>query len=295
MRVAIAGATGLIGRALDDSLRASGARVLRVTRSPTGADDVAWEPNAGRIDAARLEGVDAVVNFAGENVGARWTEERKRRIRDSRVNGTALIARTIAALARPPRVLVNGSAIGIYGDRGDEVLDETSAPGDDFLARVAVDWEGAAEPARAAGIRVAFARSGLVLAAHGGVLERMLLPFRLGVGGKLGSGRQWMSWITLDDEVRAVRLMLERDDVSGPLDLTTPNPVTAEEFAHTLARVLHRPAFFPVPRFALEALFGEMADGALLASQRAMPRALLALGFEFAHPRLDGALRAIVG
>lgn len=295
IRVAIAGATGLIGAALATALRGAGARVLRVTRRASTPDDVQWDPTAGRIDAAKLDGVDAVVNLAGETIGVRWTEERKRRIRDSRVVGTALLARTLAGLATPPRVLVSGSAVGIYGNRGDEVLDETSAPGDDFLARVGVEWEAAADPARAAGIRVVHTRTGLVLAAHGGALEPMLRQFKLGVGGKLGSGEQWMSWISLDDEVRAISFAIRSEEVSGPLNVVAPNPVTGADFARTLARVLGRPSLFSVPRFALEALFGEMADVALLASQRALPRRLLGFGFEFQHPTLEQALRDLLG
>lgn len=292
---AIAGATGLIGSALADSLRRDGWRVVRLTRRAVAADDVAWDPANGRIDAARLAGVDVVVNLAGESIDQRWTAERKRRIRDSRVRGTTLLAREIAALTPRPRVLINASAVGYYGDRGDELLDERSAPGSDFLARVCVEWEGATAPASAAGIRVVCTRTGLVLAAHGGALDRMLLPFRLGLGGRVGSGQQWMSWISLDDQVRAIRFAIDRDELSGPLDLTSPTPVRNEEFTRVLGEVLGRPTLLTVPAFAFELMFGEMGRALLLGGQRALPSRLLAAGFSFAHPSLTEALRAVLG
>lgn len=290
---AITGATGFVGSALAESLRRDGWRVLRLTRRPPASpDDVPWDPEAGKLDASPLAGTDVVVNLAGEPLDQRWTAERKRRIRDSRVRGTTLLARALAELQPRPRVLVNGSAVGYYGDCGEEMLDERSPAGTDFLARVCVEWEGATAPARDAGIRVVCARSGLVLDAHGGALQRMLLPFRLGIGGRLGSGQQWVSWISLADAVRAIRFAIDRDDLSGPVDLTAPTPVRNAELTEALGRVLERPTFMMVPVFGLDLLFGEMARATVLASQRAMPRRLVEHGFAFAHPTVDEALRA---
>lgn len=292
---AITGATGLVGSALADSLRRDGWRVLRLTRrSPASPEDVSWDPEAGKLDASHLAGADVVVNLAGEPLDQRWTDERKRRIRDSRVRGTTLLARAIGELQPRPSVLVNGSAVGYYGSRGDEVLDERSTAGADFLARVCVEWEGATAPARDAGIRVVCTRSGLVLAAHGGALHRMLLPFRLGIGGRLGSGEQWVSWISLADQVRAIRFAIDREDLSGPVDLTAPTPVHNSELTEALGRVLDRPTFMTVPAFGLELLFGEMARATVLASQRVLPRRLLELGFTFEHPTVEEALRAVL-
>ena len=288
----VAGASGLIGRALVDALRADGWRVVRLTRRPSTGDDAAWDPDGGTIDAARLAGADVVVNLAGEPIGERWTGDRKRRIRDSRVRGTTILARAIAELPTKPRVLVNGSAIGYYGDRGDELLDEQSVAGEDFLARVCAEWEGATAPASDAGIRVVRARSGVVLAKTGGALERMLLPFRLGLGGKLGSGQQWLSWISLADEVRALRFAIDDDGLAGPVDLCGPAPVRNVELTEALGRVLERPTLLAVPTFALELMFGEMARATLLASQRAVPTRLTERGFAFTHATVDAALRA---
>jgi uncharacterized protein len=295
-RVAVTGATGLIGSALVETLRREGMTVHRVTRSPAeaGGNDIVWQPRDGRIDTGALEGVAAVVHLAGENVGERWTAEKKRRIRESRIDGTGLLARALAGLERPPAVLVSASAVGIYGDRGDEVLDESSATGDGFLAEVGRAWEAATEPAARAGIRVVHARFGVVLSPRGGALNRMLLPFRIGVGGRLGSGRQWMSWISLPDAVRAVRFALDEAAVSGPINVTAPNPATNEEFTRALGRALGRPTLFPAPAMALRLAFGEMADEALLASQRAVPRRLQQADFAFEHPDLDAALDAVL-
>jgi uncharacterized protein (TIGR01777 family) len=292
-RIAITGATGLVGSALVDSFRADGHRVSRVVRRPPppGTDDIHWDPATGAIHPEALEGFDAVVHLAGASISERWTEEHKRAIRDSRRQGTTLIARTIAALRRKPRVLVSASAVGYYGDGGDAVLDEASPAGGGFLGEVAQEWERAAEPAAQAGVRVVNTRFGLVLTPKGGILARLLTPFQLGVGGKVGSGQQWTSWIALDDLVAAVRFVLAADALRGPVNLTSPNPVTNEEFTHTLARVLHRPSLIPVPGFALRMVFGEMADELLLAGQRVVPRKLQAAGFQFRHPELEEALR----
>ena len=298
MQVAITGASGLIGRALAGSLRADGHRVLLLVRRPSDDEGaVRWDPAGGTIDAAALEGIDAVVHLAGAGVGdKRWSEARKREIHDSRTLGTGLLTRTLAGLDRPPAVLVSGSAIGFYGSRGDDVLTEVSAPGDDFLAGLVAEWEGAAAPAVEAGIRTVWLRSGLVLAGHGGILPRMALPFRFFVGGRLGSGRQWMSWVTLEDEVGAIRFLIDRDDLSGPVNVVAPEPVTNAEMAHALGATLHRPAAIPVPAFAPRLLLGrEMADGLLFASQRVRPDVLMAAGYGYAHTEVTAALRAVLG
>ncbi|HEX2095486.1 MAG TPA: TIGR01777 family oxidoreductase [Longimicrobiaceae bacterium] len=296
-RVAVTGSTGLIGTALVPALPADGYRVVRLVRSrpEPGGGEVAWDPAAGTIDTAGLEGVDAVIHLAGENVGRRWTAERRRRIRDSRARGTRLLAEALAGLARPPRVLVSASAIGYYGDRGDELLDEGTASGAGFLAEVVREWEASADPARERGIRVVHPRFGVVLTPQGGALQRILPPFRLGVGGRVGSGRQWMSWLTLDDVVEAVRFLLRTEGLSGPVNVAAPHPVTNEEFTRTLGRVLGRPTLFPVPAAALRLALGQMAEETVLASQRVVPRKLLDAGFAFRHPELEGALRAVLG
>lgn len=294
LRVAVTGSSGLIGTELCRRLEAEGHAVLRlVRRTPRGEGEAHWDPAAGVIDAAALEGLDAVVGLAGENVGARWTTERRRRIRASRVDATLLLGETLAGLARPPRVFVSASAVGYYGIRGDERLDESSPPGTDFLAQVVRDWEAAADPAASAGIRVVHPRIGVVLAADGGVLARMLPPFRLGLGGRMGSGRQWMSWIALDDLVDVLLRALRDDALAGPVNAVA-GAATNAEFTATLGRVLRRPTVTVVPAFALRAAFGEMAEDTILASQRVEARRLAALGHQFRHPDLEGALRAIL-
>jgi uncharacterized protein len=290
--IAVSGATGLIGSALVERLRRQGHSVRRLVRQSPRAEpgDVVWDPAAGRIDAIALEGVDAVVHLAGEPIAQRWTPERKRAIRDSRVLGTALLARTLASLARPPRALVSGSAVGVYGDRGDEVLDERSPRGAGFLADVGAEWENATAAAVTAGIRVVMVRTGVVLSARGGALAKLLPPFRLGLGGPIGSGKQWMSWIALEDQLRALELAMSSDVLHGPVNLTAPNPVTNATFASTLGHALHRPAIVPVPAIALELMYGEMARETILAGQRVLPRALLDAGFVFRFPLLRDAL-----
>ncbi|HSK24504.1 MAG TPA: TIGR01777 family oxidoreductase [Egicoccus sp.] len=292
MRIAITGATGLIGGALADDLVRDGHEVVKVTRSPdrAAAGDVVWDPDGGTIDTAGLEGLDGVVHLAGEPIGdARWTDATKRRIHDSRTRGTGLMARTLAGLAAPPAVFVSGSAVGFYGDRGDEVLTEASAPGDDFLADVCRDWEAAAEPARAAGIRVAHPRTGVVIAREGPLIDKIELPFKLGIGGKVGSGRQYVPWISLTDEVRALRFLLEHD-LAGPVNLTAPEPVTNAELTKALGDVMHRPTVLPIPTLAVTALYGEMGRTLATVSQRVVPERLLAAGFEFEHADLRAAL-----
>lgn len=293
LTIAITGASGLIGSALVRALERDGHTVRRlVRRAPHGAGEAAWDPARGTIDPGAVEGADAVINLAGEPLDQRWTRSARRRIVASRVDGTSLIARAIASAASRPRVLLSSSAIGIYGSRGDEVLEESSTHGRDFAADVCAQWEGATEPAAAAGARVVHMRTGLVLAREGGALAKMLPAFRAGVGGRMGSGRQWLSWISLEDSVRAIRFLLMAEELTGAVNLVAPNPVTNAEFTRVLGRVLGRPALMRVPAFALELVFGKMADGTILASQRVRPRRLLDAGFRFALPTLEAALRA---
>lgn len=294
--IAVTGATGLIGSALVERLRAHGHTVRRLVRSPRDAreGDVVWDAERSELPPAALKGVDAVVNLAGAPIAKRWTAERKRDIRNSRVAGTQGLARAIAAMDPRPRVLLNGSAVGYYGSRGDEVLNESSAAGRDFLAGVTVEWERATAAAAQAGVRVVLLRTGVVLSAKGGALAKMLPPFRLGMGGPLGNGQQWVSWIALEDHLHAMEHALFVDGVSGPVNLVSPNPVRNMHFATTLGRVLTRPALIPVPAVALELLYGEMARETILASQRALPTALAESGFDFQYPTLEGALRAIL-
>jgi uncharacterized protein len=298
MKIAIAGATGFIGTAVTGHLAAAGHRVVRLVRRgkpDASRGDAAWDPARGVLDPAALDGVGAVVNLAGEPVAERWTAERKRRIRESRVEATSLLAKTLVALPRPPRVLVNASAIGIYGDRGDEVLDESSAPGSGFLADVARAWESAAGPVVERGIRTVFARFGVVLSAAGGALEKMLPPFKIGAGGRLGNGKQWMSWVALDDVVGAIDFAITSDRLAGAVNVVAPNPVTNAEFTQELGHALHRPAVASVPGFALRLAYGEMGEAVLLASQRVMPTALERAGFPFRHPTLHDAMRVALG
>lgn len=294
MKVAVSGASGLIGSALVPSLRSSGHEVVRlVRREPASPDEARWDPAAGELDRSALQGVDAIVNLSGENLGRRWTDVRKREILDSRVRSTALLARTAAALEPRPSVLVVASAVGYYGDRGDEILTEESSAGTGFLADVVRAWEAAADPAREAGVRVAHLRQGIVLSTEGGALKQMLLPFKLGVGGRVGSGRQWWSWVSLDDVVAAYRYALETD-VKGAFNVTAPNPATNEQFTKALGKALRRPTLIPTPGFGIRALFGEMGDAMLLGGQRVLPGRLLDAGFEFSEPTLEGALEHIL-
>jgi uncharacterized protein len=296
--IAVTGSSGLIGAALIQRFGEGHYRITRLVRRAAGPGEASWDPIGGRLDPAVLEGVDAVVHLAGENVGTRWTTARQRRIRESRVSGTKLLSQSIARLRRPPRVLISASAVGIYGNRGDEILTEASPAGDpssDFLASVSLEWEGAADPARAAGIRVVHPRFGVVLSPAGGALSKMLLPFRLGLGGRLGRGTQWMSWISIDDAVGAIHHALETDTLRGPLNATAPNPLTNRDFTETLGRVLRRPTPFPVPAAALRLALGEMADETLLASTRVLPARLLQSGYQFRHPDIEGALRHVLG
>ena len=297
MDVAISGASGLLGSALAASLQADGHHVVRFVRGGISSnDEIGWDPDAGRIDAPALEGIDAVVHLAGEGIGERrWTPEQKRRILDSRTKGTAVLAAAVASRERKPRVLVSASAVGYYGDRRDELLTEDSTPGDGFLADVCKAWEAETRPAVDAGVRTVNIRTGIVLARDGGALAKMLLPFRLGIGGKQGSGTQWMSWIAIDDHVAAMRGAIDDERLRGPVNLTAPNPVTNADFAHALGRVLGRPTVLPTPMLPLKLRYGgELVDALLLASQRVRPARLEAISFPFRYPVLQPALEAIL-
>lgn len=294
MHIAITGSTGLVGTAVAAMVRADGHSVVRLVRSRTDAADTArWDPSSGEVDLGALGDVDAVIHLAGENVaGGRWTAARKRRIHESRGPATARLCETLAAMPRPPKILISASATGIYGSRGDEELDEDS-PVDtqgDFLAQVAQEWEAGTAPLEAAGARVVKLRIGIVLARHGGALAKMLLPFRLGLGGRLGDGKHWMSWISLHDLTRVVAHALEDDEMSGPVLAVAPKPVTNADYTRALGACLGRPTIFPVPRLGLRLMFGEFAE-VLLSSQRARPSSLLAAGFTFEHAELPAALR----
>ncbi len=297
MKIAVTGSTGLVGSALVPFLTSGGHQVVRLVRSSTASDDaVAWDPSLSQIDARRLEGVDAVVHLAGENIAVRrWNTAQKARIRDSRVQGTKLLCETLARLKYPPRVLVTASAIGFYGDRGDEELSEASPSGTGYLAEVCREWEAATEFSVGAGIRVVHLRFGVILSPRGGALATMLTPFRLGLGGRLGNGRQWMSWIALDDAVGSIYHALCSHHVRGPANAVAPNPVTNLEFTKTLGKVLGRPTILPMPGFMARAAFGEMADALLLASTKVLPRTLLDSDYSFLHPNLEGALRDVLG
>lgn len=293
MDIAVTGSSGLIGTALTSSLEADGHRVIPVVRSRATDGTISWDPAAGTIDAAALEGVDAVVHLAGEGIASGpWTTEQRHRIRDSRTDGTRLLADTLAGLARPPAVLVSGSAIGYYGTRGDEVLTESSPPGDGFLPDVCVAWEAATAPASAAGIRTVQVRTGIVLDPDGGALGKQLLAFKVGLGARAGNGRQWLSWISLADEVAAIRHAIDHPTLAGPINLTAPSPVTNAEFTKAVAAALHRPAFLVIPRAARRLPFGvgPLIDSLLFDSARVRPDALVASGFEFTHRELAPAL-----
>ena len=290
-RIAIAGASGFIGSALTKHLEQMGHAVIRIGRRENPKHgNIKWDPDNGVLDAAGLAGVRIVINLTGEDIGQRWTPERKKRIIDSRVRPTDLLARTIAKLDPHPRVLVNMSAIGYYGDRGDEQVDEESTPGSGFLAEVVKVWEGAADPAREAGIRVVHPRAAPVLHPSGGMLAKLLPIFRVGAGGTIGSGKQWLPWISRTDAIRALAWAALHESLGGPLIVRSPTPVRNAEFTKTLARALHRPAIATVPEFAVRMLFGEMGEETVLAGQRAVPRELLDSGFQFDHGTLEDAL-----
>ena len=295
MKIAIAGASGLVGSALIPELENNGHDVVRLVRNSPRAGELEWHPNQDEIDPAMLDGFDAVINLAGESIAeGRWTEEKKKRIRDSRVHGTHLLSEGIAKLTRKPRAFLCASATGIYGDRGDERLDEQSESGGGFLAGVCREWEKACEPAIKAGVRVVNLRFGPILARAGGMLEKMLTPFKMGLGGKIGSGKQYISWVAIDDVVAAMKLALEDESIRGPLNIVAPNPVTNERFTKALGEALSRPTVMAMPAFAARLAFGEMADEMLLVSQRVLPKRLNTAGFEFQNPDLTQALQRYI-
>lgn len=297
MIVAITGSSGLIGTALNTALEADGHAVRRIVRRAVRDADreILWDLAAGTIESTKLSGIDAIVHLAGENLAAhRWTKDTKTRIRDSRINSTRLLCETLAGLASKPSVLVSASAVGYYGDRGDEPVDESSPSGRGFLSELCQQWEAETHPARDADVRVVNVRLGVVLSPDGGALAKMLTPFKLGLGGVIGSGRQYLSWITLDDTVRVIQFSLGAAAVWGPVNAVAPQPVTNREFTKTLGRVLGRPTIFPMPAFAARLAFGEMADEMLLSGVRVEPQALRSAGFEFRHPELEPALQGML-
>lgn len=298
MKILVSGSSGFVGSALVPFLGTGGHQVVRLVRArpPEGVAAVVWDPARGVLDPTALEGFDSIIHLAGEGlVQGRWNADRKARIRDSRVVGTRLLAEAVSRLARPPLVFISASAVGYYGDRGDEVLRDDASPGHDYLADVCRAWEEAAGRAAGKGIRLVQHRFGVILSPRGGALRKMLPPFRLGVGGRLGNGRQYMSWITLDDVLGAIEHALQTAALQGPVNTVAPNPRTNAEFTRTLGRVLGRPALFPMPAFAARLAFGEVADALLLSSQRVAPARLLATGYRFRHPDLEPALRVLLG
>jgi uncharacterized protein len=294
MKILVTGSSGLVGSALVPHLKAKGHQVIRLVRSAPKdkATEIYWNPEKGTLSAEELAGVEGSVHLAGESIAeGRWTEEKKRRILESRVKGTTLLSETLAKLKEKPKVLVSASAVGFYGSRGDEKLSEQSASGDDFLAEVCRAWELSTQSAAQSGVRVVNLRFGVILSREGGALPKMLTPFRMGLGGKLGNGRQFMSWIALDDVVGAIEHALENEALRGPVNVVAPEAVTNYEFTKTLGGVLSRPTILPVPAFAARLMFGEMADATLLSSQRVEPARLKESGFVFKYPELEGALK----
>ena len=296
MKILISGSHGLVGTALIKALEPEGHEIYRLVRHyPDSSSEIEWSPERYSIALSLIEGFDAVVHLAGESIAeGRWTDDKKKRIRESRTRGTKLLADALGNLTNPPRVLLSASAIGFYGDRGDEVLTESSPPGNDFLSDVCVEWENTTSHATAMGIRVMNARFGIILDKEGGALKKMLPPFRMGIGGRIGSGKQWMSWIALDDVVGALKLALTNVSLTGPVNFVAPNPVRNAEFTKTLGHALSRPTIFPIPEFGVRLAFGEMADALLLSSQRVEPKVLKEAGYQFKYPTLDGALKHVL-
>lgn len=296
MRILVSGSHGLVGTALIKALGTDGHEIYRLVRhAPNSESEIEWSPERYSIAISRIEGFDAVYQLAGESIASgRWNEEKKRKIRESRVKGTKLLSDALANLHRPPKILISASAVGYYGNRGDELLTEASAPGDDFLAGVCVEWEKATEHATEKGIRVVNTRFGIILDKDGGALAKMLPPFRMGLGGRIGSGKQWMSWIALADVVGALQFALTNESLKGPVNFVAPNPVTNAEFTKTLGKALSRPTIFPIPAFGVRLAFGEMADALLLSSQRVQPQVLSEHGYQFGHTELNEALRHVL-
>lgn len=295
MKVLVSGSSGLIGKLVTAALKSRGDQVLRLVRAQsTDADAVFWDIDNEIVDKTKLTDIDAVIHLAGEPVAEKWTPETKRRIRQSRREGTELLAQTLASLEQTPKVLISGSAIGYYGSRGDEVLTESSTIGTGFLPDVCRDWENATGAARVAGIRTVMLRIGIVLSSHGGALSKMLQPFQMGVGGQLGDGQQYMSWVAIDDVVGAILFILDNEAVEGPTNMTAPNPVRNSEFTSTLGKVLHRPTIFPVPPAVLRMAVGEMADELILSSANVVPNRLNKAGYQFKYPDLFGALQHVL-
>ena len=296
MKILVSGSHGLVGKALTTSLVNAGHEIVSLVRQSANDSEIEWHPNQGKINGQQLEGFDVVVHLAGESIASgRWTEEKKRKIRESRVKGTELLSSALARLSQPPSTFISASAIGFYGSRGDELLTEESAPGDGFLPEVCVAWEKATGQAEAKGIRTIHARFGIILDEKGGALERMLTPFRMGVGGKVGNGKQWMSWIALEDVINALRFLIDEPGSEGPVNFTAPRPVTNADFTEALGSVLSRPTLFSVPAFAARLAFGEMADELLLSSAKVEPERLKESGYQFKHPELSSALKTILG
>ncbi len=296
MKILVSGSHGLVGTALTTSLRGDGHEVFALVRhAPASPSEVEWYPERGSLALARLEGMDAVVHLAGESIAeGRWSDEKKQRIRDSRVKGTTVLSEALSNLKHPPRTLVSASAIGYYGDRGDLILTEGSASGNDFLSSVCLEWEQSTVAAREQGIRVVLSRFGIILSADGGALKKMLPPFRMGVGGRIGSGKQWMSWIALDDVIGALTYAINNDSLEGPVNFVAPNPVRNADFTSELGKALSRLTFFPIPEFAVRLAFGEMADALLLSSQRVKPERLQSTDFKFQFPELGPALKHVL-
>lgn len=296
MKILISGSTGMIGSELIAALLAQGDHVTRLVRTPGKYREpaVMWNPEVGTLNSSACEGFDAVVHLAGENIAKRWTAAQKARIKSSRVQGTTLLSSTLAKLHKPPRVLVSASAMGYYGDRDSEILREDSKPGTGFLAETCVAWEESAAPAGQAGIRVVHPRLGIVLASRGGALQKMLLPFKLGLGGVMGNGKQYWSWVVLEDVIGGILHCLRTESLRGPVNVVAPHAVTNREFTKALGRVLSRPTIFPIPGFGVRLLLGEMADDLLLASARIEPTQLIASGYKFRHTEVETALRALL-
>jgi hypothetical protein len=293
LKIAVTGSTGLVGKRITAELEAAGHQVVKLVRRVRNSEnEFSWNPETDKIDAKAFEGVDAVIHLAGENIASkRWSSEQKMKIKQSRVNGTKLISGTLATLDNPPRVLVSASAIGFYGNRGAEILTEESKSGEGFLAAVCRDWEDATRSAESKGLRVVHARLGVVLSKEGGALKMMLPPFLMGAGGPLGNGKQYMSWIDLDDAAKAFIYLATESQVSGPVNLVAPTPETNADFTKKLAKVIHRPAFFPVPEMGVKVLFGEMGEELLLSSNRVSAAKLVNSGFKFTYPDLESALK----